>query len=794
MTTLLNNKLSYALDSKEKIFQSLQKKGAMITEETPFRAYGDLIDSLKTSTPKQTILSGKNFPVNQKVMIQKHQNNLPIQNGGFHGVAKGVFASQSTNFALANENDLFFGLRDNYFYQYHYDETAGILEPVQKKQTAIKTSECFSNPVHKNLGSNYVFNKENDDPFTPLSYPSGGNFSSFNSTYSFFDSQGDFLIQYTYYNDLADILKYVYDEETNTYSYQLVQSFTHESNHNNSTFAIASGDVHTSNTFALGGKTIFKINKETNALSGVNIFDYNLPVSSGDILLFGQNYLIITSGYSSNTTLSFIKATPIDETLAANEEGFYDNPANYTYTLLHQEKPVYMPQTPLCYAKNNIYSPRKSHLNYFIHVEKERIDDINDFYYQLSDPTGLETYAVPINQNTWVVHAEKLSTTNYQTEKILCIYKRNSLKEPFISQQPLFQIPCHFLSELGIGVFQKDSSSFQFRIKNNMLDTTFINYASAYYFNMFMKNAHLFGTLRKDIFYGNYFLKGYNSIRLYGGLMAIVDEDFFSNTYQKQLLYFSDTGEYLTLTNPDLSSSAHSSLIFKYKGEMIFFNFGSQTGTNISGTSQKVSPNLDEKTFSVSEAQPATATLSSYNYEPLHRLKTKDLLISNTKLFGVKTLTDNTLHFQEIDFPPTLLDAFNGQTPYSVQTLYDGSVAFQLQNGITLCAHLDWDESSDSAHLVEGTQIETILPAITPPGEFYTFLSPFKVYKFIYNPTQNICHCTYTDPEKQETYFSHLEENKKENWNDTTLIGYVDENEKQDEQGFFTQSVRLEFE
>lgn len=796
MTTKLNKKLNYALESKNLIASALQRKGAQISNETPLRQFSKAIDSLTTTSLNKDVLVSIPFKEGDKVMIQKHQNNIPMQNGSFTGSLVGDFSSHAINFSCYHQDLIYIGFSNKNFYIYQFDREKQTIKPVQIKTTNITQNYAFKNPIHSHLGSNYVLQPEKDDPFTPLSYPSGGNFSNFEPGYCFFDSNGDYLIQYNYNTGLTDILKINFDETQNLYSYQRIHSFTQTSQHYLSGFSKTSGDIHTSHTFVLGGKIIFKINPETNELSSFNILDYNIPnVTNADILLFGQNYLILTSGQMASRTIYFIKATPIDETLAAQEEGFYDNPSNYTYTIIHSEKNSAMPNEMLCWHKNNIYSPRNAQLNYYIHVKKERIDDISDFSYEFGNSNGNIIQTIYLDENLTLSFAEKKISSSLVTIPMYKLYHRENSSFPFKEKETTFPYGCVWLNEHGFGVFNRNNSYFSYKIENNTLSENIYKYANVSHpFSIYMKNGLLFGYTYSNVIDYNFGMYNYvTNMSLRNGMKAIVDEDFITDTYFAYVYYINDQGQYITLTSNDIQGRNLSNFIFKYKGDYYFFNFQDQSGPNLSGTNQKVSFDLENKMFYLSEASPATGHFTRNTSELLLKVKTKDLWISKTNLFGVKKEENGNLHFMEIQFPTSLLEAFNGKTPSYVQTYYDGSCGFLFNDGTILIAHLEWDEVSNTAHLKENTSIQTIYPKIQINGEYYSYLSPFKVYQSTLNPAYKIFHCTYTNKEQQEKHFIHLSENKKDNWDQTSLIGFVSGPMKKDENNYTVQNVTLDF-
>ncbi len=797
MTTKLNQKLNYAIESKNLITEALQRKGAKISNETPLRQFPEAIDTLKTTSLSKDIISAYPFNKGDKVMIQEHQHNLPLQNGSFTGNLVGDFTTHVNNFDCYHQDQIYMGFYNKNFFVYHFDQETQLLSPVQKKPTNISPNNAFKNPIHSHLGSNYVLHPDNDDPFTPLSYPSGGKFSKFDPSNCCFDSKGDYLIQYSYATGSADVLKLNHDETQDSYSYELIQSFTLPSQHYMLNFSKASGDIHTRHTFALGGKTIFKINPETNELSSFNILDYNLPtVTNPDILLFGKNYLILTESAGSSRTIYFIKATAIDETLAIQDDGFYDNPANYTYTIIHSEKAPNMPNEPLCWNKNNIYSPRTAQVNYYIHVEKERIDDISDFSYEFGRSDGYIIYGIYLDENTAVSFAEKSASSSLISTVMCKLYKRENPSLPFQEKQPVFPYSCFFLNELGFGIFNYNSSAFSYKLeKNTPSRSPAFNATITQPFNVYMKNGLLCGYTYDNYMGYNFPTKAtFTSLSLREGIKGIVDEDFISDTYLSMAYYIDNQGNAIQLRNADISTVNSSHFIFKYKGEYYLFNFYNKSGVNISGTSQKVTFDIENKTFHLGETNPATGSFTKNTSELLLKVKNKDLWISKTNLFGVKKEENGNLHFMEIHFPPALLEAFNGQTPKYLQTFYDGSCGFLFNNGQTLIAHLEWDETSNTAHLKANTSIQTIYPKIETDGEFYSYLSPFKVYQSFCNQNNSIIHCTYTNPLQKEKHFYHLEENKKENWNTSTVIGVIsDSQKKEDENGYQFQNVTLDF-
>ena len=148
----------------------------------------------------------------------------------------------------------------------------------------------------------------------------------------------------------------------------------------------------------------------------------------------------------------------------------------------------------------------------------------------------------------------------------------------------------------------------------------------------------------------------------------------------------------------------------------------------------------------------------------------------------------------QISFPSELVQAFNGKTPTYIQTFYDGTCGFLFEEGRTLIAHIEWDGFSNRASLKEGISIQTISSDFVPEGTFYTYLSPFKVYKSIFNSKEEIIHCTYANPNQMEKYEYHLAPNIKDNWDETVSIASISKEPYYDEEGYKMQNVTLSFE
>lgn len=794
MTTKLNQKLNYAIESKNLITTALQKKGAKIDDKTPFRQFSQAIESLKTSSPNKDVLSSYTFQPGDKVMIQKNQKNLPVQNGSFTANLVGDFITHVANFGCCYQDIIYLGFYNSTFFTYRFDRETQTIYPLRQRTTKIKSSVGERNPIHQNLGLNYVLNPENKDVFSALSYPSGGNFSSFDLSYSFFDSKGDYLIQYNASNGLFDVLKLIFNEEENTYSYQLIAKQTLASSHNIAEFARASGDIHTSHTFALGGKTIFKINPNTNELSSFNILDIITDINNPDILLFGQNYLVLVSGSTYSRKVHFIKATPIDETLALNDEGFYDNPTNYTYTLLHEEATPNLKNEALCWNPNNIYSPINPHLNYYIHVAKEKIDDMADFSYEFGSTTGDIIYGFYMDENTFISYAFKENASTRVSPKICQLYKRTTPKQPFSTLEPTFNKACFFLNENGSGVFNSSDTAFMHKLKGNTpqeITSTGVGVLSPA--TLFLKNGGISASVyAKKISYQMCpHVSSEISIRY--GLSAVIDEEFVSNTYSGYVYYFPNTGSAIQLTFKEAISAQMSSFIFKYKNEYYFFDFLNTTGSNISGTVQKATFDIENKKIILGEAQTALASFNQISDDLIFKVKHQDLWITTTCLFGLTQEENKTFHFKQIAFPTELVQAFNGKTPTYIQTFYDGTCGFLFEEGRTLIAHIEWDGFSNTASLKEGSSIQTISSNFVPYGTFYTYLSPFKVYKSIFNSQEEIIHCTYANPNQMEKYGYHLVPNIKANWDETVTIASITQEPYYNEEGYQLQNVTLEF-
>ena len=795
MTTKLNKKLNYAIESKNLITTALQKKGAQIDDKTPFREVSSIIDNLQTQSPNKDFLSSYTFNQGDKVMIQKNQKNLPLQKGSFTGNLVGDFIIHVSNFGCCYQDIIYLGFYNSTFFAYRFDRETQTIYPLRKRTTSVKSSVGKRNPIHQNLGVNYILSPENEDVFSALSYPSGGNFSNFATQYAFFDSKGDYLIQYNQSNGLFDILKLIFNEETNTYSYSLITSQTLTSSHNISEFSRTSGDIHTSHTFALGGKTIFKINPNTNELSSFNILDFISDIENPDILLFGQNYLVLVNGVTSARKVYFIKATPIDETLALNDEGFYDNPTNYTYTLLHEEATPNLPNEALCWNKNNIYSSINPQLNYYIHVKKEKIDDMSDFNYEFGSVSGEIVYGFYMDENTFISHALKESGSSWVTPKMCLLYKRENPQHPFYALEPTFPLGCFFLNENGAGIFNFNNMAFMGKLKENnseLITSTSVGVLSPA--TLFLKNSALSCSVYAKKLSYQMCPDVSEELSIRYGISAVIDEEFLSNTYSGNVYYFPNTGAAIPLKFQDTITTHPSSFIFKYKQEYYFFDFLNTTGSNIQGTVRKATFDIENKKIILGEVQSAFASFNPISDDLIFKVKHQDLWITTTCLFGLSKDENNNFHFMQISFPPELVQAFNGETPTYIQTFYDGTCGFLFEEGRTLIAHIEWDGFSNTASLKEGSSIQTISSDFVPEGTFYTYLSPFKVYKSIFNSTEEIIHCTYSNPNQMEKYEYHLAPNIKNNWDETVTIASISKEPYYDEEGYKMQNVTLSFE
>lgn len=795
MTTKLNKKLNYAIESKNLITTALQKKGAQIDDKTPFREVSSIIDNLQTQSPNKDFLSSYTFNQGDKVMIQKNQKNLPLQKGSFTGNLVGDFIIHVSNFGCCYQDIIYLGFYNSTFFAYRFDRETQTIYPLRKRTTSVKSSVGKRNPIHQNLGVNYILSPENEDVFSALSYPSGGNFSNFATQYAFFDSKGDYLIQYNQSNGLFDILKLIFNEETNTYSYTLITSQTLASSHNIAEFSRTSGDINTSHTFALGGKTIFKINPNTHELSSFNILDVITDIENPDILLFGQNYLVLVNGLTSARKVYFIKATPIDETLALNDEGFYDNPTNYTYTLLHEEATPNLPNEALCWNQNNIYSPINPQLNYYIHVKKERIDDMSDFNYEFGSVSGDIIYGFYMDENTFISYALKESGSTKVNPQMCLLYKRENPQHPFDALETTFQMGCFCLNENGAGVFNSSNTAFMGKLKENnpeLIKATGVGDLSPA--TLFLKNSALSCSVYAKKLSYQMCPDVSEEISIRYGISAVIDEEFLSNTYSGNVYYFPNTGTAIPLTFQDTITSHTSSFIFKYKQEYYFFDFLNTTGSNIQGTVRKATFDIENKKIILGEVQNAFASFNPISDDLIFKVKHQDLWITTTCLFGLIKDENNNFHFIQISFPSELVQAFNGETPAYIQTFYDGTCGFLFEEGRTLIAHIEWDGFSNRASLKEGTSIQTISSDFVPEGTFYTYLSPFKVYKSIFNSQEDIIHCTYANPNQMEKYEYHLAPNIKDNWDETVTIASISKEPYYDEEGYKMQNVTLSFE
>lgn len=795
MTTKLNKKLRYALETKDQIKTALQHKGADVSNETPFRSYPTLIEKLKTTSSSQKVLSSYHFKPGEKVMLQETQNNLPSSHQSMTGNAVGTFESHSDmEISFSIGNDIFCGFNSNYVFQYRYHPETKTIHPVQKKYTRLTTNLALANPIQKHLGSNYSFDIEKSDPFTGIDYPSGGQFSAIAPYWCSWDSNGEFLIHYNGLGGAMDILKYVLNEETNTYSFELIYSgsLPHQCRHASNSYYTA-GDIHTTNTFSAGGKFIFKINKETNEISNINITDLSLPVSDADILLFGKNYLVLVSGINETTVVHFLKATPIDETLAQNDEGFYDNPTNYSYTLLHQEPAPNKPDQGLFYKADNVYSTILGQVDYYIHVGKEKIDDISDFSFQFQVRDDREVYCTFLDQNTCVSTSYRLLSTNYPTQTTCRLFKKEAPSMKFQEESLGYLSACICLNEYGYGYFYRDASPGIYKLYNHTIGPRIAYISFKHPYHLFMKNG-FFQCGHADSYL--YYLPNYDSIRFDGYFKGIIDEDYFSVSYSNSLYYLADTGENICLAGPSLPSGSTTNLFYRFENDIYLFNFIGNNEYNTTGLAYKITPDIENRSYSMDEGEPMTGSFY-YSYSsslpPFIRHKTKNLLLTTTKVFGVsKKPETNQFHLQELSYPDELVEAFMDQTPYSVQAFYDGETAFQLANGVTLLAFLDWDETSFKTTLKENTTIRKIEAPTSLHSEQYLYLSPFKTYQYLFVPNAPLHHCCYFDDKVREKYHLRTEANASSNWHESSLIGFAVDECQQDENGYLTQHIQFD--
>ena len=794
MTTKLTKKLNHTLETKKLITQSLQAKGASINENTPLSDYPTLIDQMKTSSPKKDILTHTSFKEGQKIMVQKHQHNIPVLNGGFTGALVGAFNSHSTTFAIVQNNNIIFGFTSNNYHVYRYDPKTKTVHPTKTYSTSFQARYATACPFNNKIGTNYSFDFENGNTFTELSYPQNGKFTGFNADYAW-DSSGTYLIQYQNASGNFDILKRVKNSETNVESYELFTSGNIPHKYNHYTFSLASGDKYTYKTFAINGKTILNIDETQNTVNSFNIDDFNMPVQNSNIMLYGKNYLVLSTGsYTGAIKFYFVKAIPIDEELAQTEKGFYQNPSNYTYTLLHEEAAPNYPFGNLKYQINNLYSPGYGHLDCYLYVAKEKIDNISDFHYKLGASDGVVRNAVYLDENTCLTHSTKAADSTNTIETMCRLYHRNSTTDEFQEIVPsAFEMPCIMLNEHGFGNFAYNNGVHYRKMISNQHSKDFITYTQGTKMDVFMKNGLFCGSTTSNALTGTCLGKQFNISFIADSMSAVVNEHFICNLCQRSITYVSDDASTISLSNSNLSYSQRSRILVDFENNLYLFDFNSQTGQNIQGTCQLVTPDIPNQTFNLGEAEEMTGSFSKNYFNLAKRIKHKNLFITSSALYGYyKNKETNRFHFQEIAYPDELTAALNGETPFSIQTYYDSSVGFQLQNGITLIAFIEWDETSTKAHLKQGTTIQIISPAIQVEGVFYTYLSPFKVFQYIHNPTYNISHCTYSGL-KEEEYTHHIEENTQSNWNETSIIAVVCEKAKEQQNGYLSQKIQLEF-
>ena len=502
-------------------------------------------------------------------------------------------------------------------------------------------------------------------------------------------------------------------------------------------------DYRCKNTFCVSGKYIYTIRKDETDAETFNYFDVFTKIgvlSSGFLAYYGKNWLIVRASTSSSAYFYFIKATPIDETLASQEDGFYDNPDNYTYEIIHTHKDTSLPSEYLLkHHANGYVSLRNFAPCFYFKALKEKIEDIADFDYNLSTKDLESTRGTFLSSDVFLAASFVEGTgTSATTRAFPSIFYKNteSVSPPYLRDKTFFSYPWHYFSELGYGYHHSGGSYYYYYMYDRRFaSSSYTNYAGPW--DAYMKNGMMAGSVNGNYLQLAYLLEDKKRIDIGTGMSSIVDEDFVGYLKNNYIIRIGDKFVLTYYSAQNMSFKKSSQIVMKYQGDIVILDFNDQAGDEIDGTLYTVSFDEENKKFNATFARKIKGSFSSNQTGLLKRVKQKNFFITKDKLYGLYSgHPDGILRFVQRDLPVELINKMNGATPLYTQTLYDGTVSFILSDGRTLIADLLFNEQTGSVFLRPWTGIHTLNPIAPDLGVRYQLLSPFKKYVYIFDPNK----------------------------------------------------------
>jgi len=734
MTTKLIKKLSYLKETTNQIKEALIQKGALIDEATPLRQYVKEIGSLKTQKNTKFALSSRPLKEKERAFIVPHFDaSLKNKNGSLSGSFNGYFTTLTTSASFCYDTHLIMTKNSGYnnWRTFQIDKENQMFTPhIQKTESLIKDI-VIPNPVQKKCIGGFYFQETdtNGYPTGTISYPSDGYNTSFNRSNMLWDSSGTYLVNLDSKTQGVDVLKLIQNED-NTFTYELVQKIdTSLMEDNSRTHAYAPADLNTPNSFCLFGRYIYQIDPATNALSMVDVGQLSLPVT-GVILLYGKNYLVLKSDdTSTNPTITFLKATPLDETLA-EQESFFQNPSNYTFEILHQEGYENVPTKPLFPSNGGYFSPITNVKDYFIRPLKEKISSLQDFEFCFTREASLTADETGLfyDEETFLSQGGK-SETDYPV-----LYKKNPTTLLFEKEEVALPLRTYFLSEHGGGAFNHIEDTKEYFFKEGVLDTTTATTGTnRFYYETYLKNGTYTGYVSSGYqFSGKMFRTSTNSLSMHSSCCNIVNDEMISNLSSDQLYKIEDTGVFTTYTAEGKSYKTLYSFAIEKEGEL-FAIYAPTRGVDIEGELYKLTLHPETKTFTSEYVCPIKYTQERYYWHVARKLKTAPLLITTWGYcYGFYSgASDGVLRFVERQLPEAIYNYVSQCSVSYIQTFYDGSVALHQSNGRTLHFFLTWDEEMGTVSIKEGTQLDVFDPIEMAGEKLNTFFSPFKRYQFV---------------------------------------------------------------
>lgn len=745
MTTKLIQKLNYLKTSADMIKEALQEKGALLQKDTPFRAFAQKINELAIENKGEFILTDQVYPAGNKVFVHKHHDALPTTNGHLMGSIRGVFKEPQGRIGFKRGNKLTTTDKDKDFTRwntYLYNETDKTFTPDKDETEVTLLGNILPHPTYENMLSTAFFSSADlTQPDVMISYPSENtSFTSFKRDNLLWTGTGGYLVQsYQEGVQKADILRLCYDNITKSFSYEGFATLTPP--YTGSVYRHAPAALDSGNAFGLGGKYIYYIERFTDELSSFDISSLNLP-ATGDLILFGKNYLILRADSGNTATFYFIKAVPHDLSSALLTEGFFANPTAYDYELMHTETATDTPKEPFTLHQNGFCSPDIAQKDYFIRPLTPYAQTIADFEYSFMPQTEADrTYQTGIFFNEELFFA---FTDNIDFIPRICV--KDPQTHRFIPENPALAARCYYLNEFGSAtVRQNDFTSHALYQENQLVlqSTKALSHGAC---PLFFKNGTANGLFEANTLFYDNLTEAQTSFSIKGGMRHKVDEDFISNLYNNRLIYLSDTGTLTSFTCSNHTFNSQSAVTFKYQDTYQIFDFQNQTGTDIEGQCYTLTPNFTNNTFSVEQTGVVKGTFTATSFQMAQPVHGQNVLIDKQGFFGIYSgADDGILRFVYQPFPTAVQNLINGEIIYYIQTFYDGSCALQLyRTQKTILFTPVWDELSGTCHLKEGSFVEIYDSyADNNISKGYFIFSPFKEYMILANSYGTIAFVDY---------------------------------------------------